>query len=162
MNVSKHSFLMTHFHKLSLWCVHNTYVLLCYMAAANNHHYYNYNYYYNNDNNHSVYNMLLCVCVYMCVCVCVCVCVCMCVYDCLSLIHYPRTVSTDLNFKGFDVVIVGFPYDIGCKRNGGRPGSRLGPEAFRLYGVCMCVCVCVYVCMYVCVCVYVCVYEVCV
>ena len=30
-----------------------------------------------------------------------------------------------------DIVLIGFPYDEGVRRNGGRVGSRLGPSAFR-------------------------------
>lgn len=30
-----------------------------------------------------------------------------------------------------DIVIIGFPFDEGCARNGGRAGSRLGPEMFE-------------------------------
>lgn len=32
-----------------------------------------------------------------------------------------------------DVVIVGFPYDEGCVRNGGRPGAAEGPAKFRRF-----------------------------
>ncbi len=31
------------------------------------------------------------------------------------------------------LVIVGFPYDAGVQRNGGRIGAREGPKAFRRY-----------------------------
>ncbi|KAG9392810.1 Ureohydrolase [Carpediemonas membranifera] len=30
-----------------------------------------------------------------------------------------------------DIVLIGFPFDEGCTRNGGRPGAQGGPEAFR-------------------------------
>ena len=32
-----------------------------------------------------------------------------------------------------DIVLVGFPHDEGCIRNGGRPGSKGGPAAFRQF-----------------------------
>ena len=32
-----------------------------------------------------------------------------------------------------DVVVLGFPYDEGVARNGGRPGAHLGPEKFRAW-----------------------------
>nr|2A0M_A Chain A, Arginase Superfamily Protein [Trypanosoma cruzi] len=32
-----------------------------------------------------------------------------------------------------DIVIIGFPYDEGCVRNGGRAGAKKGPAAFRFF-----------------------------
>jgi formiminoglutamase len=32
-----------------------------------------------------------------------------------------------------DLVLLGFPYDIGVERNGGRIGAKEGPTAFRKY-----------------------------
>ena len=32
-----------------------------------------------------------------------------------------------------DIVLVGYPSDVGCRRNGGRAGAALGPEYFRSY-----------------------------
>src|SRR5687767_4589058 len=34
-----------------------------------------------------------------------------------------------------DLVIIGYPVDIGVERNGGRVGSRFGPSAFRKYTI---------------------------
>ena len=33
--------------------------------------------------------------------------------------------------KQYNITIIGFPYDIGCKRNNGRIGAQLGPSEFR-------------------------------
>jgi formiminoglutamase len=46
----------------------------------------------------------------------------------LSAHFSSRTVPQD---GGFDLVIVGFPWDEGVRRNGGRLGSKHGPEHFR-------------------------------
>ena len=35
--------------------------------------------------------------------------------------------------QDFNIVIVGFPYDEGIRRNGGRLGAQKGPESFRKY-----------------------------
>lgn len=37
------------------------------------------------------------------------------------------------SFDDASVVLIGFPYDIGCIRNGGRPGASEGPKAFRRF-----------------------------
>jgi formiminoglutamase len=37
------------------------------------------------------------------------------------------------DFCAARVVVVGFPYDEGCVRNGGRAGASLGPQAFRRF-----------------------------
>ena len=33
--------------------------------------------------------------------------------------------------RGGEIVLVGYPSDVGCRRNGGRVGAALGPEYFR-------------------------------
>lgn len=43
----------------------------------------------------------------------------------------PRMGSLMRAGEAGDVTIVGFPFDEGCTRNGGRPGAAGGPEAFR-------------------------------
>jgi formiminoglutamase len=42
------------------------------------------------------------------------------------------TLFTD-DFSSARVVLLGFPHDEGCTRNGGRPGAALGPQAFRRF-----------------------------
>lgn len=42
------------------------------------------------------------------------------------------TIFTD-DFPSARVVLLGFPHDEGCTRNGGRPGAALGPQAFRRF-----------------------------
>ena len=51
----------------------------------------------------------------------------------------PRSSTAEADPEGrttaplFDVVILGFPFDEGCRRNGGRPGAQFGPDAFRQF-----------------------------
>jgi formiminoglutamase len=44
----------------------------------------------------------------------------------------PLTTLFTAPFKG-DIVILGFPFDEGVKRNGGRVGASRGPRSFRTY-----------------------------
>lgn len=37
------------------------------------------------------------------------------------------------SFDEANVVLIGFPHDEGCRRNGGRPGAALGPSLFRKF-----------------------------
>ena len=41
-------------------------------------------------------------------------------------------IDSQTAFRG-DVVLIGFPFDEGCVRNGGRPGAALAPAAFRSF-----------------------------
>lgn len=43
----------------------------------------------------------------------------------------PRIGSLMSAGEGGDISLVGFPFDEGCVRNGGRPGAARGPELFR-------------------------------
>eukprot|EP00331_Platyophrya_macrostoma_P034031 CAMPEP_0176448468 /NCGR_PEP_ID=MMETSP0127-20121128/25800_1 /TAXON_ID=938130 /ORGANISM="Platyophrya macrostoma, Strain WH" /LENGTH=80 /DNA_ID=CAMNT_0017835421 /DNA_START=52 /DNA_END=290 /DNA_ORIENTATION=+ len=49
------------------------------------------------------------------------------------------TLFTD-SIQDAKVVLIGFPLDEGCIRNGGRPGARLGPSAFRTFVTCLGAC----------------------
>lgn len=40
-------------------------------------------------------------------------------------------IKSGQNLQDADVVIIGFPYDEGVRRNGGRVGAAKGPDAFR-------------------------------
>ncbi len=45
----------------------------------------------------------------------------------------PRTGDIISNGEAGDVVLLGFPYDEGVRRNGGRIGAAGGPESLRKY-----------------------------
>ena len=51
----------------------------------------------------------------------------------LSLEQFPEALKAPSSDR-LSVAFTGFPYDEGCRRNGGRVGAEDGPEVVRKFG----------------------------